>query len=157
MSNREHWPRWVFASITKHFVDHFDAAAKVSFVEGDKRNTALEKKFYEVRMDGPRSRQLSKGYWELFVPVNILIQTTMTNDTHLHRKQIGVAFSGFADTISILKLGNGPDDDGSFLTCFSLEGNKADPVKINDFGQVDTTVRLQQATVEGHYIGNITE
>jgi hypothetical protein len=156
----EHWPRWVFASMSKHFADHFAAQTPPVplFVEGDDRDTALLQKFSEFRMDGPRIREQSKGYWEVYVPVNILIQTSMNDkDAHLHRKQMGIAASGFARTISIFKYGNGVDDDQTLLLCMTLMGDKSNPLQVKDFGQVDTTVRLQQATVEGHYKGFITE
>jgi hypothetical protein len=155
---RKHWPRWAFASFSKHFATHFEAENLNLFVEGDDRETALLAKFCEFRMDGPRLRAVGRNRWEIFVPVNILVQTSMNDtNTHLHRTNIGIAESGFARTISIYKYGNGPDDDQSLLVCMSLMGDKNNPIKINDFGQVDTTVRLQQATVEGHYLGHLTE
>lgn len=155
---RKHWPRWAYASFSKHFADHFTANNLHLFVEGDDRDTALREKFCEFRMDGPRIRPVGRRRWEIFVPVNILVQTSM-NDTNVyqHQTNIGIAQSGFARTISIYKYGNGVDDDQSLLVCLSLMGDKNNPLKTNNFGQVDTTVRLQQATVEGHYLGHLTE
>lgn len=155
---RKHWPRWAFASFSKHFAAHFTAESLPLFVEGDDRATALEKKFCEFRMDGPRLRPVGRRRWEIFIPVNILVQTIMDDENaYLHKTNMGIAQSGFARTISIYKYGTGPDDDQSLLVCMSLMGDKNNPLKTNEFGQIDTTVRLLQATVEGHYLGHLTE
>lgn len=155
----KNWPRWVSASFSKHFADHF--AAQVPpvhlFVEGDDRDTATKKDFAEFRWDGPRIRKLSKGYYRLFVPVNILCTSGM-DDQQVYRLDdtMGVALSGFAQAISVFKLGIGPDDDQSLLVCMVLLNDPIHEVKTNRFGQVDTTTRVQQASVEGHYEGFIT-
>ena len=154
----ENWPRWVFASFSKHFADHFAAAGIPLFVEGDDRDTSLTKDFAEFRMDGPRIRERSRNYFELYVPVNILVTSAMDDaNTHRGLRTIGKALSGFADSISVFKYGaNNPPDDRSLLVCMVLLKSPLHAVRENHFGQVDKTVRLQQATVEGHYQGYIT-
>lgn len=155
---KKHWPRWVFASFSKHFAAHFATPPAIPlYVEGDDRDTATIKDFAEFRLDGPRVRKLSKNYYRLFVPVNILVSSGMDDQTvyRLH-KTMGVALSGFAHSISVFKLGNTPDDDQSLLVCMNLLNSPIHEIKENHFGQVDTTTRIQQATVEGHYEGFIT-
>lgn len=156
---KKHWPRWVFASFSKHFAAHFAGQSPPVplFVEGDDRNTAKIKDFAEFRLDGPRIRKLSKGYYRLFVPVNILITSGMDDQT-VYRLQttMGIALSGFAESISVFKLGAGPDDDQSLLVCMNLLNDKINELKESHFGQVDAIVRIQQASVEGHYEGFIT-
>ena len=158
MSNR-HWPRWVKASFSKKFADFFVAGSKTLFCEGDDRDTSKNTNFCEFRMDGPRLREVSRNYWEFFVPVNILVQTSMDDkNVYSHEDLIGFAVSGFAKTIEVFKLGNGQDDSPTtVLLCMELQGDKSDPLRINRFGQVDTATRLLQSTVEGHYKGFLTE
>lgn len=157
---KENWPRWAFASFSKHFATQFAVAPAIHlFVEGDDRDTAELKDFAEFRMDGPRIRKLSKGYYRLWVPVNILVQSTMdSEDTHRILRTIGRAVDSFHPTISIYKYGTDPViDDSTLLICMKLMDNKTDELRVNHFGQVDTTTRLRQATVEGHYEGFLTE
>jgi len=157
---RTHWPRWAFASFSKHFANQFAADPPLHlFVEGDDRDTARKKDFAEFRMDGARIREMSKGYFRLYIPVNILVQSTMdSRDTHRIYRSVGKAVAAFTDTIAIYKLGTDPViDDSTQLVCMTLIKDKLNELKVNHFGQVDTTTRLQQATVEGHYEGFITE
>jgi hypothetical protein len=155
----KNWPRWVKASFSKHFADIFTAGTKTLYCEGDDRDTAKNKNFAEFRMDGPRLREVSKNYWEFFVPVNILVTTSMDDqNVYTHEDLVGFVGSGFTRTIQVFKLGNGPDDSPStVLLCMELQGDKQNPLRINRFGQVDTTTRLLQSTVEGHYLGHLTE
>lgn len=151
------WPRWLWASFTTHFATHFEANALPHFVEGDDRPDPSPKDFVEIRMDGPRIWK-QPGRYRLYVPVNILIQSTMDDDdTHRIFRTAGVVVEGFADSIGIFKLGNGVEDDQSLSFCMSLMQDKLNPLKVNHFGQIDATLRLQQATVEGHYEGFVTE
>ena len=157
---KENWPRWAFASFSKHFATQFAVAPAIPlYVEGDDRDTARLKDFAEFRMDGPRIREMSKGYYRLYIPVNILVQSTMdSQDTHRIYRTVGRAVEAFTDTISIFKFGTDPViDDSTLLVCMTLMKDKLNELKVNHFGQVDTTTRLQQATVEGHYEGFITE
>lgn len=153
------WERWAVASFEKQFKTVFDAASVPIFFEGDDRDTAKLTNFVEFRMDGPKIRELSKGYFRLFVPVNILVKHSM-DDQNVHRihRTIGTAISAFADHISMFKYGNDPDtDDSSFVVCFSRMDNLLDQLRVNQFGQIDPIVRARQATVEGHYEAFITE
>lgn len=157
---KEHWPRWAFASFSKHFSDQFAVSPALHcFVEGDDRDTAHRKDFVEFRMDGPRIRELSKGYHRLYVPVNILVTSTMGgSDTHRLHKSIGRAVAAFTDTIAVFKLGTDPViDDGTQLVCMSIMRDKLNELRVNHFGQIDPITRIQQASVEAHYEGFITE
>ena len=153
-----HWVRWGKASFSKHFADVFAAATQTLFCEGDDRDTAKTKLFAEFRIDGPKIRLLSRRYYRLFVPVNILITFHM-NDTNVYDidRLSGTALSAFADHISMYKYG--PDaviDDGSLVACFALMSNSLDGIKVSQFGQIDPILRTQQASVEGHYEAFIT-
>lgn len=153
MSNMNtNWPRWIFASITQHFADaitNYDV-----FVEGMDRKTNTLKDIAEIRVDGPRINEQSKDDWRIYVEINILIQSVM-NDSDLHRlyRIIGDVNVAFQTCILVYKYGTGDDDDQSKLGCFNLVSDEDNREQIitSNFGQIDKSVRLQQATVEAHY------
>jgi hypothetical protein len=154
MNINKNWSRWIFASLSKHFADAYAAAGIPLFIEGQHRNTRLLANFFELRVDGPTLREVSKGCWIFRVEVNILVQSAM-NDTNYHvvHQNVGIAASAFEKGIPVFKKGSGADDDQSFVGCLQLLQNERsrDFVEINHFGQIDVKTKLMQATVEGHY------
>lgn len=154
MSFRKHWPRWIFASTSRHFHDALKAEGIPLYIEGQYRDTREETDFAEFRFYGPRSLLLSKNCWELRIEINILLQSVM-NEQNFHNihRLVGVAAAAFLPALSTYRRGNGPDDDQSFLGCLDLLQRSAtrDYLEINHFGIIDKTTHLVQATVEGHY------
>lgn len=145
------WPRWIFASICKHFDDckgNYDV-----FIEGQYRNSDIKKDFFELRIDGPYITEVNKNYYNLYLEVNVLVQSQM-DDTNYHRihTDVGYAASLFRN-ISLYKYGNGVNDTQELFGCLELlqDTQTRKRVQINHFGQIDPKVRLTQATVEGHY------
>ena len=153
MAANKNWTRWIFASISKHFLDYFTAEGVTLFIEGQHRDTDTLQDFVELRIDGPRLTEVSKDCWLFRVEVNILI-TSIMNDTNYYRVQqnVGISQAGCIQ-IDVFKFGDGVDDDGSFLGCFKLLQDKAsrDFLEANQFGQIDVATKILQATVEAHY------
>lgn len=145
------WPRWIFASASKHFLE---AVPTVTwFVEGQERRTADSAEFAEYRQDGPRCVEISKDYWRLWVAINILVQYT-ENPKNIHEKWrlTGLVTSGFASCIPVYKYGDGVDDDRtSLLGHLSLVTNRKDPIRPNHMGRIDKALLLEQVTIEAHY------
>ena len=56
----KNWSRWILASVNQHFID--EAQGVPVFLEGTIRDTRTIKDFYEVRVDGPDSTELSRNY-----------------------------------------------------------------------------------------------
>lgn len=156
MSANPNWPRWIFATVSKHFTDAAAAVSIPLFIEGQHRNTRTDKELFELRMDGPTLREVSKGCWILRIEINVLVQSTM-DDANYHRihQNVGIAIAAFDKVIPVYRLGkNDPDpDDQSFLGCLQLIQNREthDFLEINHFGQIDIKTKLMQASVEGHY------
>ena len=149
----KNWPRWIFASITKHFDNVIDLDL---FVEGMDRQTKDLTSFAEIRIDGPKTNELSADYWRLYVEINVLIQTIMDDkNLHQHWDNIGNVNMAFWNCISVYKHADvkGENGDGSQLGCFKLVTDRYDRENIvtSNFGQIDKSVKLQQATVEAHY------
>jgi len=147
----KNWPRWIFASITKHFAGIITLDV---FLEGMDRQTKDLESFAEIRIDGPRTNELSADYWRLYVEINVLIQTIMDDSSlHSHWDNIGNVNMAFTQGICVHKYGDGDDDDDSSLGCLMLVTDRYDRENIitSNFGQIDKSVTLQQATVEAHY------
>ena len=154
MSANPNWPRWIFATVSKHFTEAAQEAELPLFIEGQHRSTRKYKDLLELRMDGPTLREPSKGCWYLRLEINILIQSTM-DDKNYHRihQNVGVVAAAFEKAISVYKYGNNPQDDKTFVGCLQLIQNREtrDFIEINHFGQIDPKTNLMQASVEGHY------
>lgn len=147
----QNWNRWIFASISKHFDDRRQGLKL--FIEGQSRDTSKVKDFIELRVDGPQFTEVSAGYWIIRVEVNILIQSTM-DDTNYHRlhSDVGIVAAAMSDIV-VFRYGNGPDDDQSVMGCLKVRQDLGDRQHIDVFqlGQIAPDIRLEQATVEGHY------
>lgn len=147
----QHWPRWIFASISKHF----DANKQTLylFIEGMHRETRSRKDFIELRVDGPYLTEQSKGYWRNYIEINVLVQSAM-DDSDFHRiyKDVGIVVNAFTD-IPVYKYGNQAYDDDSLLGCLKLvaDARGKERIQVSHFGKIEPNVPLLQATVEGHY------
>lgn len=152
MAVNKNWPRWIFASVSKHF--DAEKQGLHMFVEGEHRDTRDKLDFLEFRLDGPYITEVSKGYFRLYIEVNILVQSTK-NQTNIHRihENVGIAAAAFWNGIKVFKYGNGVDDDQSYLGCLQLvtDARGKERIQISHFGQIEPKTRVLQATVEGHY------
>lgn len=148
----KNWPRWAFASVSKHFLTLLQPHIKV-FIEGQDRNTTGDTDYVEFRMDGPFSKQLSQTTWQVKFEVNILISSIKDLDAHKIHKTVGLVNSAFATNIPIFKLGNGPDDNPlEMFGCLQIMVGPREALMTSHFGQVDNVVVMNQCTVEGHYM-----
>lgn len=157
MTDKEHWPRWLFASFTTHFYEKLKASVDpdvMIYIEGNWRDTSKAPKVIEIRMDGPYVTEISKDYYRLYTEISILVQATLDqNDAHILQKLLGKSFDAFTASIKIFKFGSGPEDDQSLLGCATLinDIDRRERVQVNNFGLIDKSVNIAQGTVEGHY------
>jgi hypothetical protein len=113
----------------------------------------MAKDFIELRVDGPDLTMQGKGFWRTYIEVNILIQSVDDNkDGHKLQKSIGIVSNTFTN-IPVYRYGDTDDDDDSYLGCLQLISNDVNgqDIQVRNFGEVNAAVRVQQATVEGHY------
>ena len=146
----DQWHRWIFASVAKHFTEGAALKNLASYVDGDDR-APLDKHFIEVRMDGPRITEHEKNNYNLYVLINVVVQSVMGKQTLTHFDNIGVVQTLFTPVIEVYKIGE--TDPPDLLGCLRIVqgGKNGETLRTNNLGQIDKTVRLQQATVEGHY------
>ena len=147
----KNWTRWVCASILKHCDDIITID---TFIEGMDRQTRDQTSLAEIRIDGPWFNEQNRDYWRLYIELNVLVPTVMDDDDlYLHYRNIGDVNMCFQNCIPVYKYGDGPDDDSSQLGCLQLVIDRYDreQIKTANFGQIDKSVQLQQATVEAHF------
>ncbi|KKM81508.1 hypothetical protein LCGC14_1329120 [marine sediment metagenome] len=146
MSN-SNWPRWLYASTSKYFQAIADAYPIHMYLEGVERDTKEESKWIEFRMDGPQTREISKGYFRLDVEINILWSVHLdSTDFHEQQRILGMLIEAMTD-ICIHKYG----DDDSLLGTLILQQDPNNPIRGNNFGQVRPDTQLVQGSVEGTY------
>lgn len=149
MIDFENLPRWIYASASKAISSNADSA--ITFFEGTDKDTEPQEGA-EFRFDGPRLTEWSKGYFEVWVSINILVQTAM-NDEDFHQKYrvIGKIINALRQSFSVFRFGDGVDDDDTLVGCMMLIQDKNNRLQVNHFGQISPSLRLEHATVEAHY------
>ncbi len=146
----ENWDRWICASIYKHF----DILKSIPmFVEGDERSTDKEPKYFELRVDGPIAKEISKDYWKLTIDIGTLI-CSIIDKRHLltQRTEAGRIAKIMTECIPIYKYGEETGDDKTFV--FSIkrqDSGRRDGIESKHIGQVEPSIRLNRSIVEAKY------
>lgn len=145
------WPRWIAASVHKHF--RTEVVGLHLFIEGQDRNTNTQKDYAELRVDGPYSHEDAKDQWVFDVEVNSLVCSIPDEmDTHRIYKNVGIMAAAMKPVIKVYKFGDGPDDNpAELLGCLFIKQSFNQTIFISHFGQIDPKVELLQSTVEAHY------
>ena len=151
--------RWIFASTSGDFGALAVTAGIKLYVEGQPRDTNKFPSFIEFRMDGPDKTELSKGFFELAIEINILVtKGQVDKEYHDIHQLVGTVQDMFKQTISVFRYGDRPNDDDSFVGCLvlqqSLRGRKS--VETNHFGLINPKDSILQATVEAEYRMQLT-
>jgi len=150
------WTKWIIASITKHFHNTLQVDAGIQTHDPGTYYTTKDREdqHCEVRVDGPRFKELSKAYFNAYVEVNIFISVDMDRQDMLKMPiMMGTVQNAMTQTITVYKLGNDAEDDGSKVCCLVMldNSNRTEAVETNNFGQIDPNVPLHQAACEAHY------
>lgn len=137
------WPRWIFASVTKYFVDTLNVEV---FVHGTNRPTPQSPEFVELIVNGPMMEPLS-GEVKIIVPVTFWYKVSMS-EVNFHRKytlagEVAAAFQ----CIRLFRYGTGSDDDNEQFGILTAP----EEVSIHHYGQIDKDVRLEQGSILGTY------
>lgn len=149
------WPRWVNTSIGKVVKSYCDLNNVFLYVEGEARNTAQRQDWVELRVNGPDFLSTTKDFWIAKLEINILILSKNNQiDNHRLLKNIGLMSTLLSSSIPVLKLGNGVDDDQSYITCIILDNREHKPLRVSQLGQVTDQTPLQRASVNGLFTVN---
>lgn len=151
----KNWPRWILASVKKHFEDNRDGIHL--FFEGHDRNTSTLTEYGEFRLDGPYVWHNSRTEFKLKIELNVLVSIKQDEqNVHKLARVTGVFLAAFKPAISVFKYGDQPGDDQTLLGCLNLISEDREPVMVSNFGQISPDDPLEQATVEGHYMMHLS-
>lgn len=135
------WERWIKASIAKHFDTNRDGLTM--YVDPEYRDTNDETSFFTLRIDGLDITEYSNSYVG-DVEINCLITTVVDDaDNYQHERDIGKIHACFLKTIGAFEYG----DSGDQFACM----RRRSEIVTNRFGQVETSVKLQQSAVVATY------
>ncbi len=140
------WTRWIVSSVVKHF-DGLKQEIHLH-IEGRERINPEPTQRFELRIDGPYAKELSRAYWQLDIEVNVLItQVRNSSDAYSMDRLKGIVQAAFTNTIAVKEYGDG----SAALGCLSLRSDGREGIITSEFGLIDASQGLRQATVEGHY------
>lgn len=151
------WARWIHQSLAKYLKSIAVTHGVPVLVEGidDRSSDFMEEGTrLEIRVNGPFSREVSKGYFELQVGVNVLLNSRMDGSTKNAFELdaiLGIYHDAMDAVIAIYRLGTGPEDDQSHLGCLSTRSGKNGYIRVFRFGQMEGTNRLTQGMVDASY------
>ena len=153
---KQHWPRWIFASVSKYFSGIAQTEGLFYFIEGTHRTTKEHEKYIEFRMDGPNVTELSKNYFQIDVEINMLWSFNQDQENfHESQRITGILLNAMTD-ICVYRYGDDFVDNSELLGTLSLQQNKKNPIRVNNFGQIRSDVKLMQGTVEGSFRMTLT-
>lgn len=157
------WPRWIHATVAKYLKQVAVTNSFPVLIEGiDDRGTEFMEQTnrVEIRVNGPFSREISKGYYEVLFDVNVLVNSRMDGEAKnvwTLDQILGKFYDAMDGPIAVFRVGTGPDDDESLLGCFQVRSGGNDYVRVHRFGQLSADTRLKQGMVDVSYYGNLDE
>lgn len=151
----DHWPRWVVASVLKHF--NARRRHVPMYAEGQEQPENLAE-WYEVRVDGPYIKRHPNHFYEIGIEVNVLITTAVNNNQfYTHNSNVGTIVAAFDRAIPLFKLGAGVDDTGEQWGCLTLSNAERDALRVTNFGQMASHTSMLRSSVEGHYYTQVKD
>jgi hypothetical protein len=148
-------PQWVFLSAAEYFkaIVEDDNSLKY-FVEGEPRTTDKDEQYIEFRLDGPESEEVSRNYWHHDFEINLAITILQNEDLGRIHRYAGIIVQAMNAEIPIFKYGcvNDLANDKTFIGCLQLRREFRERAIVTaHFGQVEASLNIMQATVEGHF------
>jgi hypothetical protein len=158
------WARWIEQSVAIFLKEVAEDTEVVVLIDGvDERQPSNMKaqNRLEVRLNGPFSKELSKGYHRLYVDVNVLLISQMggqNTNPFRHTDILGLYHEAMDGPIPISRYGTGPDDDADeLLGCLTPRPGNADMIRVLRFAQIDKTDRIKEGMVDARYVMYLTE
>ena len=155
------WPRWMMASVgsyLKGIADNLDLPCLVESIDERTEKFMHSTVRVEVRITGPFSKHPTKGYYHLFLDVNVLLSSRNEGNQNAYDllKYAGTFLAALDEPIGIWNFGNEEGDykggDTStqvFLGC--LEPRPGQSARLLNFGQVTISDTIQQIEVENKF------
>lgn len=158
MSANPNWARWVYASLADYLREVATEANLPNIIESlDERDDVFmgSTDRAEIRINGPFTNELSRGYYQMHVDANVLLTSRYDGaEKHgyeLHRF-LGLFHAAMDAVIPIFKVGLLPGDDEDVqIGCLSPKAGRNDAVRVLHFGQIVPTEHLKQGMVDARY------
>jgi len=164
MPANPNWARWIFASLAHHLKEVATDANLPVIVEGlDDRADAFMQATdrLEIRINGPYTNELSKGYHRVLVDANVLLSSRYDGaqkNGYSHLKFIGLFNEAMDMVIPVFKFGLEPgDDENSQIGCLSPRPGKNEAIRVLHFGQIEKTDHVKQSAVDARFIMYLNE
>lgn len=156
MANAD-WDRWIWATLGFDFKTDFPNYE--TFIEGTHRGLPSNTELLELRMDGPQRRKPSRGYYILYVEINILVRSFMDDaDFHKMRKLTGEVATWLENDFCIYRYGDGVQDDDTLLGTLQLKNRgPKENVRVLHFGQIGPKYQVEEATVQAAFEIHLNE
>jgi hypothetical protein len=163
MAAEKDWPRYIIASIGYYLKPILTAQNWPSLLDGiEERTDAFiqSSNRAEFRITGPFVKQLSAGYWQALVDINVLLSSRFDGplkNAYDLTAMAGIVEAALDQPIPVWNYGGQPGDyvDGDASTQVFL-GNLiprlGQSCRVLNFGQIDTVDRLKQYEAEGRYM-----
>lgn len=152
-------PRWIHASIAKHF-DTYRDGIRLFIEEQVREDQELLGELMELRIDGPIVRQYAPDKYEVTVEINVLLQVVKNpRDLYHVQRQVGVVMAAFHPCIDVREYGEGHSEPIPLVGTLVLQthGRRNMGIVISNFGQLNPTDHLHHVTVEGKYVMDYRE
>jgi hypothetical protein len=170
MAADPNWARWIFASVAdclKSIATENDVPVLVEHL--DERTDAFMRAEdrVEVRITGPFTQELSKGYHRIWVDANVLITSRYGGkgkNAYDILKIAGLYHEAMTLPIPVWNYGNEPGDfveadpeSQVFIGCLLPRPGKNDTARVFNFGQTDRTDKLKQSAVDARFVMYLAE
>jgi len=147
--------RWLYASVIKHFKSYIDLESVTFHLGGTEYDVnSTDRDTIALHLNGPKINEICNNVFKVSIEVHCLIQCIM-RETNMYRHidLIGAMNTACFNGITVYKYGPEAEDDDSFVGCLRLvqDARGSERVETTNFGQVDMSVKLLQATVEAQY------
>ena len=146
------WGKWCHQSVVISFKAALEAHGAL-YVDGRKRPKEETLPRFEIRIEGPRFNQVSRGCWYIDLEISVLTLTERNDeDVYSHQTKVGRASAAFKDVIPVYKY-DGVTDPPALLGCLQEMTSKqfGEKVVITNFGLIEDTNKLVASVAEGHY------
>ncbi len=145
-------PKWIIASLAKHFKDACVSNILPMYLEGTGRKANTSPNYFEFRLNGPYVNQTLLNEYKIWVTINILLVNTIDEQNHyVLNANEGVILGAFVPSIGIFRFGTDINDDESLVECVVLDPDPGEKIKVTNFGQLSDHVRVMESTVEATY------
>lgn len=142
--------QWINASINTYF-DGLKQDVPL-YIEGQEINYETEPKLAELRITGPRVKELTKNSFQTDVDIDIMCTCKLDSNDYTIHKVVGIFYQAMTGPINVYKH-NGSDNP-EYIGCLILRSDVDTPRDVIPWGLVqvsDGPLRVNQTSIAGQY------